>query len=116
MSWKRSKIASSLISLFGESVLETAPDGRIQDIRQAMLDCLDCLALLEASEQNAHILARVRQAPDIQALWYLRADVMILLASLVGESRARTRLLPITDMFVGLLPAAQKARHSRLHR
>lgn len=113
MSWKRSKIASSLMSLFGESAPEPVPYRRLQDIRQAMLDCL---ASLDASEQVAHIFTRVNRAPDLQALWYLRADVMILLASLVGESRARTQLLPITDMFVGLLPAAQKARPSRLHR
>jgi hypothetical protein len=112
MSWKRSKIASSLISLFGESAPDPVPDGRIQDIRQAMLDCL---TLPNVSEQASHTLARVMRAPDLQALWYLRADVMILLASLVGEAQARTRLLPITNMFVGLLPAAQKARHSRLH-
>jgi hypothetical protein len=113
MSWKKSKIASSLMSLFGESVPDTAPDGRIQEIRQAMLDCL---TVLNANEQTLHILARVTRAPDIQALWYLRADVMILLASLMGESRAHTQLRPITDMFVGLLPAAQKSRPSRLHR
>lgn len=100
------------MSLFGESVPDPVPDERVQDIRQAMLDCL---ALLKSSEQATHTLARVMRAPDIQALWYLRADVMILLASLVGEAQARTRLLPITNMFVGLLPAAQKARPSRLH-
>lgn len=112
MSWKRSKIASSLMGLFGESAPDPNPDGRVQDIRQAMVDCL---ALLKASEQNSLLLARVIRAPDIQALWYLRADIMTLLAGLLGEAQARTRLLPITNMFVGLLPSAQKARHSRLH-
>lgn len=113
MSWKRSKIASSLMSLFVESAPEPAPNGCIQDIRQAMLDCLSSL---DANGQTSLIFARVRRAPDLQALWYLRADVMVLLASVVGESRARTQLQPITHMFVGLLPAAQRARPSRLHR
>jgi len=113
MSWKRSKIASSLMSLFGDSAPAPVPHGRLQDIRQAMLDCL---RLLNDSERTSHTLTRVMRAPDLQALWYLRADVMTLLASLVGESQASARLRPITNMFVGLLPAAQKARPSRLHR
>ena len=100
------------MSLFGESAPDPVPDGRIQDIRQAMLDWL---VLLDESAQASQTFSRVMRAPDLQALWYLRADVMILLASLVGEAQARTRLLPITNMFVGLLPTAQKARHSRLH-
>ena len=100
------------MSLFGESVPDPAPDGRMQDIRQAMLDCL---ALVAPNERTSGVFERVLRAPDIQSLWYLRADVMILLANLLGESHAHARLRPITDMFVGLLPAAQKARTNRLH-
>ena len=113
MSWKRSKIASSLMSLFAESAPDPVPNERLQDIRQSMLDCL---TLLNHSTQTSHTVARVIRAPDLQALWYLRADVMTLLASLVGEAQASAQLRPITNMFVGLLPAAQKARPSRLHR
>lgn len=112
MSWKKSRITSSLLSLFSEPAPSAVSDERVQDIRQAMLNCL---ATLTASEQTLHTTARVRRAPDIQALWYLRADMMTLLATLVGEVQARLQLLPITNMFVGLLPAAQKARPSRLH-
>jgi hypothetical protein len=113
MSWKRSKFASSLLSLFGEPVLDQGPEIRIKDIRQAMLDNL---AGLGESHQIARIWARVLYAPDIQALWYLRADVMTLLAGLLGESAAHSRLATITPMFNGLLPAAQKSRPSRLRK
>jgi hypothetical protein len=39
---------------------------------------------------------------------------MILLAGLLGESAAKAQLVTITDMFSGLLPAAQKSRPNRL--
>lgn len=111
MSWKKSKFASSLMSLFGESAPDLKTEGRIKDIRQAMLDC--CADLGE-SEDIARVWGRVLYAPDIQALWYLRSDVMTLLASRLGESIARTRVHAITGMFKGLLPSAQKSRPTRL--
>jgi hypothetical protein len=110
MSWKKSKFASSLMSLFGEPVRDSNPESRIKDIRQAMLDSL---AGLSQSHQMARVWARVLYAPDIQALWYLRTDMMTLLARLLGESTAHARLASITLMFTGLLPAAQMARPSR---
>lgn len=111
MSWKKSKFASSLMSLFGESAPDMSAESRIKDIRQAMLDALVGLA---ESHQQARVWARVLYAPDIQALWYLRSDVMTLLAGPLGESVAKTRLSTITPMFNGLLPAAQKSRPTHL--
>ncbi|WP_157979279.1 hypothetical protein [Rhodoferax ferrireducens] len=111
MSWKKSKFASSLMSLFGEPVRDPHPESRIKDIRQAMLDSLSGLS---ESHQLARVWARVLYAPDIQALWYLRSDMMTLLAGLLGESVAHARLAVITLMFTGLLPAAQMARPRRL--
>jgi hypothetical protein len=113
MSWRKSKFASSLMSLFGESTPDLSPESRIKDIRQAMLDCL---AGLGESHQFARVWARVLYAPDIQALWYLRAEMMTLLAGLLGEAAAHARLATITDMFSGLLPSAQKSRPNRLRR
>ena len=113
MSWKKSKFASSLMSLFGEPVPGLQPERRLKDIRQAMLDSL---MGLEESHQLTRIWAKVLYAPDIQALWYLRSDIMTLLANLLGESIAHTRLTPISVMFNGLLPAAQKPRPNRLAR
>jgi hypothetical protein len=108
MSWKKSKFASSLMSLFGESRPDPKAESRIEDIRQAMLDCLADVA---RSHEQVQAWARVLYAPDIQALWYLRSDLMLLLASPHGESAAMGRLVTITDMFKGLLPPAQLSRH-----
>ena len=113
MSWKKSKFASSLMSLFGESAPDLKPERRIKDIRQAMLDCL---AGLGESNELARVWARVLYAADIQALWYLRSEMMTLLASLLGESSAHAHLAHITGMFNGLLPAAQASRPNRLGR
>lgn len=101
------------MSLFGEPVPEIHPERRLKAIRQAMLDSLTDL---DESHHLARIWAKVLYAPDIQALWYLRSDIMTLLASLLGESIAHARLSPITFMFNGLLPAAQMSRPSRLNR
>lgn len=113
MSWKRSKFASSLMSLWGEAAPVPSAESRIKLIRKAMFDSL---ADMEESYHLTRLQARVLYATDIQALWYLRGDLMNFLADWNGELVAKTRLVVITGMFNGLLPAAQKSRPSRLHR
>ena len=111
MSWKKSKFASSLISLFSDSAPDTHIESCVQDIREKMLD-----SLRDATPTHvlAMVLGRVRCAPHIQALWYLRTDIMTLLAGQYGESAAREELRIITDMFRGLLPAGLGSRPSPL--
>lgn len=86
-------------------------ESRVTEIRQAMLDCLSDL---EDSYHQTQVWAHIHYARDIQTLWYLRPDVMTLLANVRGESVAQQKLLHITALFSGLLPAAQKPRPSRL--
>ena len=115
MSWKSSKFASSLMSLFGDnSTTEPSRETRMQEIRQAMLDCIE--GIDEESYEGARVLAQVLYAVDIQALWYIRPDVMTLVAGLKGEAKAHAHLANISAMFAGLLPAAQTTRPNRLHR
>lgn len=113
MSWKKSKFASSLISLFAESPPDSRVESCTEDIREAMLG-----SLREArhSDRLAMVLGRVRCAPHVQALWYLRCDLMTLLAGQYGESAAKEELRVITDLFHGLLPAGQVSRPSPLSR
>ncbi len=49
------------------------------------------------------------------ALWYLRGDVMALLAGRFGETGARERLEPVTDMFRAMLPQGLRSRPSPLN-
>ncbi|MFZ4480146.1 MAG: hypothetical protein ACOYNZ_09690 [Rhodoferax sp.] len=111
MSWKISKITSSLMALLGDSTPDLTTRARVEALRQGMLDHL---ADLDAKQRVDRVRTRIQYAPDIQALWYLRGDMMILLAEVLGESAATDRLADISDRFRGLLPAAQKSRPNRL--
>lgn len=110
MSWKRSKFATSFLSLFVEPAPTRPSATRIQEVRQAMLDCFQGVP---PGPDQARTWGRVLYAPDIQALWYLRSDMMTLLSHPLGEHEARARIAVVTALFVGLLPAAQKARVTR---
>ena len=99
--------------LLGEPAPEVSVKSRLVDIRQAMLDDLADVA---ASHQLTKVGARIRYAPDIQSLWYLRSDVMTLLAQRVGESAAARRVAATTAMFNGVLPSSQQSRPTRLHK
>lgn len=74
---------------------------------------LNCFQGVPPGPDQARIWGRVLYASDIQALWYLRSDMMTLLAHPLGETEARSRLATVTALFAGLLPAAQKARVNR---
>jgi hypothetical protein len=110
MSWKRSKFVTSFLSLFGEAAPVRSSAVRVQEVRQAMLDCFQGIP---PSDDQENIRRRVLYAPDIQSLWYLRSGILTLLAHALGESEAHARLAKVTALFVGLLPAAQKPRISR---
>ncbi|SRR5690606_26202716 len=112
MRWFKGSIRSSIYGLLGnpvapsDSMLETGTE----DIREAML------ALLGESgpKQFANVTRRIRYANDIQALWYLRGDLMAALASTQGEMEARRQVQRITRMFEGLLPGSLNSRPSSL--
>lgn len=112
MSGVFSKFTTSLMGLLSESAPKPSAKARLDDIRQAMLNGLDGVPV---SHQLTKVSARILYAPDVQSLWYLRGDVMTLLAEALGESVASARLATISTLFVGLLPSAQKSRPTRLH-
>jgi hypothetical protein len=102
---------SSMMGLFGDGSPNRNIEKRIIDIRQAMLDSLAGVA---ESPALARIISRLRSAADIQSLWYLRGDVMVLLAGPLGEAAAKQHIASITGMFDGLLPSSLKSRPSHL--
>ena len=105
------KLTTSLMGLLSEPTPEVSAKGRIAVVRQAMLDQLADLA---AGPQLTKMRTRILYAPDLQSLWYLRSDIMTLLAEALGESVATKRLAAISTQFDGLLPAAQMSRPNRL--
>jgi hypothetical protein len=57
---------------------------------------------------------RIRYAIDVQALWFLRGDLMAVLASKFGEAEAREKLVPVSAMFQDGLPQGLRSRPSPL--
>jgi len=85
-------------------------DVGIEDIRASML------ALIGDIEETKfmHVGRRIRYASEVMGLWYLRGDLMALLASRHGEVQAREHLKAITSMFEDMLPKGLKSRPSPL--
>ena len=104
---------SSMQGLLGLSAADDAQVAvGIEDIRQVMLDSLGdegCLSF-------PHIERRVLFASDLQGLWYLRSDIMVVISSMQGESAANTKIRQITSMFEGLLPKGMVSRPGALSR
>lgn len=114
MRWFKSDLASSFLALFGSGRTPVWPESvvevDVEDIRQAML----ALAGNLEDKRFAHVGRRIRYAMDAVSLWYLRADLMAMLASTNGEVQAREKIRAITEMFEHLLPQGLKSRPSPL--
>ncbi len=102
-----SQFISSMQGLLGRPLSEDAnATVRIEDIRQVMLDSIGD----EGCASYPHIERRVLFAPDLQGLWYLRADIMVVISSMQGERVANQKIRLITGMFEGLLPRGMMTR------
>ena len=112
MRWLKPNLRSSIYGLLGNPVTpsDSILEGGTEDIRESML-----LVLGEAGpKQFPQVTRRIRYANDVQALWYLRGDLMAALAAMHGESTARETLASITAQFQGLLPNSLASRSSPL--
>jgi hypothetical protein len=95
-------IPSSIQGLFGGFAVKVSrAEQRTEQIRQFMVDCIKAGASLK---DFPHIERRLLSARDVEALWYLRGDVLAALCDVLGEHAARRKLDEITSMFNGLLP------------
>lgn len=101
----------SLFGLLGGAHRSTQDlDDAMDQIQAAMLD-----AMGEAGAKRFAIVARrIQYAPDLQALWYLRGDLMAVLAALHGEAQAHATIQAISEQFEGLLPRGMSTRPSPL--
>src|SRR5687767_8586852 len=107
-------LRSSLHAIFSSSYPSVPPTAAmeigIEDIRSAMLE----LMTADEDERFPHVVRRIRYAGDVQGLWYLRGDLMAVLASSHGEAAAREKLESLRDMFEDLLPRGLRSRPSPL--
>lgn len=112
MRWNSSKLITGMQSLINSLSFQGSVRNQpsIDAIRQAMLEALGTLG----ASSYPVVQLRVSYANEIQDLWYLRGDVMAVLAALEGEAIARYKLSHISDMFKGLLPPSMSSRPSPL--
>lgn len=96
-----SRFTSSFAALLSEPPIEIDVVGRLEHIRIAMLYQL---AMMDDSAHCSYVWLCVVRAREIQALWFLRSDLVSALANSVGEQAAREKVDPITEMFRGLIP------------
>lgn len=111
MRWLKPNLRSSIYGLLGNP---TPTDSRLEagteDVRETMLDLLG----EPGAKQFPAVVRRIRYANDIQALWYLRGDLMAALAAMHGERMASEQIGTLSRMFKGLLPASLQTRSSKL--
>jgi hypothetical protein len=112
MRWFKGGLKNSVYGLLGNSGTpsDSILENKTEDIREAMLELLGD----GATKQFANVTRRIRYANDIQALWYLRGDLMAALATTLGEAGAREQVQQITQMFQGMLPGSLNSRPSPL--
>lgn len=104
---KLTRFVSSFAALLSDPSV-SVPESRIREIRNAMLAALSGNTDLENGLPGIWI--NIDRASDIQSLWYLRTDLLGLLADEYNEQEARARLSKITEMFRGLVPDNQMPR------
>ena len=106
-------LRSSFFALLSGSTPSTATrharEDRLETIRAHMMDNLG-----ERINDYPQLARRIRHAPQIQVLWYLRSDLMTMLAATHGEIEARAKLASLNHMFEGQLPLGLKSRPSPL--
>lgn len=81
-------------------------DERFRRVRSAMLETLPICGNATVTQ----VAERISYAADIEALWYLRTDVMSVLSELDGEASAARELREIDAMFEGALPQSVRPR------
>jgi hypothetical protein len=97
------RFTSSFAALLTDDNTIVDVRGRMESIRIAMLDeltAIECNPLVDVSRTWSD----TARAGDIQALWFLRSDMLRLLSQFYGEEGARTRIDRITEMFRGVVP------------
>lgn len=115
MRWFSTKdLRSSIYAIFSVTTAATAgpPDAgkAVENIRQAML----ALTALDPGDRGVFLARRIRYASDLQALWFMRGELMALLARSQGEAAALEKVEGLSAMFADLLPRGLRSRPSPL--
>ncbi len=74
---------------------DAAPAAVLEQVREAMLDVVERVG----DERYVRLDVRIQLARDLPTLWYLRPDVMHMVAATEGEAAARACLKQLTQQF-----------------
>ncbi len=97
-----SRFTSSFAALLTDQSTVIDADARTENIRTAMLQALAEMDDI-AAQDTSKTWSNVMRASDVQALWYLRSELLHALSERLGEREARQRLDTITEMFRGIV-------------
>jgi hypothetical protein len=111
MSWKMSRLSTSLLGLLRESARGSESQAQVERIREEMLDSM--APYIVNADARPPVWTRVQYADDIQSLWFLRSDLMHMLSDYCGETLAATKVHELTALFSGHIPKAQFASAQR---
>lgn len=116
MRWFKPNLRHSLHAIFTGGPDTMPPDDSdtygLEDIRSKMME----LASQDSDERAIVVRRRIRYADDVQSLWFIRGELMALLARRHGEAAALEQIEMVSDMFEGLLPRGLRSRPSPLGR
>ena len=116
MRWFKPNLRNSLHAIFsgGPATEPSYVDQMygIEDIRKKML----ALASTVPDDESAAARRRIRYADDVETLWFIRGELMGLLARNHGEAAALDLIERVSEMFEDLLPPGLRSRPSPLGR
>ena len=113
MRWHKPSL-TSIQSYWGQRARsEVFPQAVTGGVRHAMLQATPDDA---PGKPHAGLFSRIQRAASLQALWYLRSDLMSAIAAESGEAVARQQVASITKLFVGLIPEARNLSTPDLQR
>jgi hypothetical protein len=104
------RFASSFAALLREPN-ESDLNSRTEAIRDAMQQAMS--PHIGNTSAMPLIWRRIAVAPDIDSLWYLRSNLLAMLAGYCGERIAQSTLATITEMFRGAVPDTQMPKKNR---
>jgi hypothetical protein len=108
-------VKSTFSSVFGLLAQRTEPnEDDLTDRTEGVRDCMLDMLAKPGINYTPALLRRITYAQDIEALWYLRSDLMMTLAAAQGESAAHAQMSRINSMFRGVLPTGLNSRPSPL--
>lgn len=114
MRWFKTRdLRSSIYAMFSVSTARPRVEdpATMDQIREAML----ALTTLDAGDRAAGLARRIRYATDLQALWFMRGEIMQLLSRTHGEAAAREKIDDLSSLFADLLPSGLRSRPSPLN-